>query len=306
LIQIYVSWHQNLYQSHPHLLGKKTCQWGHDHHSANVKTPPQRIYRILDALWQNDLRRSRATYLSLNSQTFVTSLKLSHHAMNEEQHSSLWIIIFVIAVAVLVMGVNSTVKDRDAAAAKSQISTPAPNPSPPTKALAPAPGEEIQLKARQKTMRHTVECLDRKFNQIDFQFRTRLQLDEIDIAGRQVLQNANLELEYQNAAREYASRVPIDEPGPQYMAEMRHRVPRILEVNDGVSTVFTSTTPAQVFEVPDEIDENTTNVDFWSVENRDEGRDGLGWRNPLPLGQQIPNWRRNVQGLASDRHSAPS
>lgn len=220
--------------------------------------------------------------------------------MDGEQGSTLIIIIFSVVVAFMVFGLFSNAKERNAEAIRPAISSP---PRPPNRATRSPPSEEEQRKARHKAMESVVMSLNNKLGQIDDLVRTRMYLDELELEGRRVLQDASLERVYQNAVMAHASRPPVEAPevAPRVVNEL---VPEpALEIQPAVRRI-------QELEVPHVavpgLDENSTNIDLWSLRQEDAGSLGGGWENSQPLEERVHNWQGTVrQGPLSDRHSAP-
>ena len=241
--------------------------------------------------------------------------------MVDEQSSTLPVIIFAVAIALLFLRAKTNPKERSPQTDSTTQTASTPFTQPRAVQMMPPLSEESQNKVREEAMKLATESLERKREKIDNMFKMRIALDQLEIKGRRVLQEAILERELQQMVLEQAARpymypaaMPLTSHAPQQLvgtpeAYQTQEVPvpraaiqgQIYQIPE--TRVPEVATTARIYELPGDVEDAATQVALRNFQPEEEEETRERWTNPYPLHERIRDWQRGVQEHESDSRS---
>jgi len=244
--------------------------------------------------------------------------------MVDEEGTALSVIIFAVAIALLVLRAELNPKERNPLTNSTTHTVSAPVTEPRTVPMTQPPSEESQKKEREEAMKLITESLERKKEKIANLFKTRVALDQLEIKGRRILQEATLERQLQQLVLEQAARPPVYQAAmpllshaPQRMIEtpeayqtqavprpqgaMRGQLYQIPQIPEARVPEAAMTTP--IYELPGGMENSATHVALRNFEPGEEEDTRARWTNLEPLHERIQHWQRGLQEHQSDSGS---
>jgi len=240
--------------------------------------------------------------------------------MVNEELSALSVIIFAVTIALLVLRTESNPKERNPLTNSTTHIASMPITEPRTVPMTPPPSEESQKKEREEAMKLITESLKRKREKIDNLFKMRVALDQLEIKGRRILQEATFDRQLQQLVLDQAARrrvhlapMPLISHAPQRIVETPEayrtqavRTPQratqgqlyqISQIPEARVPAATTTSP--IYELGDDMENSATHIALRNFEPEEEEAIRARWINPEPVHERIQHWQRGLQEYES-------